>query len=97
MPHRSESSEPVGDRQPVGRAEDKRDRRCTNNLSTRAGVYEHRSLVRIWQESDANLIAQRQRMYGHIGSSVLSHCESVRTEIRNFLSCHSSHILGEPT
>ena len=37
------------------------------------------------------------KLYGHIGSSVLSHCESVRTEIRNFLSCHSSHNLGEPT
>ena len=24
-------------------------------------------------------------LYGHIGSSVLSRCESVRTEIRNFL------------
>ena len=29
--------------------------------SIRAGVYEHRSLVRIWQESEANQITQRQR------------------------------------
>ena len=47
----------IGASQKPDEPQDMRDRRCTNNPNMRAGIYEHRSLAGIWQESDANQIA----------------------------------------